>query len=416
MAERADPTHRGKRLEFAGTPVAPGERAEIRLKVSESYFAEPVTIPVTVVRGGPGPTLFVTATVHGDELNGVGILHDLLHDTPFENLRGTLIAVPIVNVPGFLSQSRLLPDRRDLNRSFPGGRRGSLTSRLADTLFREVIRQSNFGIDLHTAGGERSNYPQVRADLADPGTAELARAFGCAVMVDGGGPEKSLRRTAVAAGIPTIVYEAGSARRFERPFIGAGTAGIRNVLRHLGMLDGEAVEPPLRLTIRRTHWVRARAGGILDLEVQLGQPLQRGADRVAQHRPLRPRPQPPQGAPRRPRARAHAAAPGAPRRRRLPPRAARAGGARRVVRALAAGGRQDRPLRALEIAVLMATNISIDGTCGPCGDGVSRGACGPPRLCYDPFRRRRDHSINCPQILPGRISTGCGKTVEFVCS
>ncbi|HYH44858.1 MAG TPA: succinylglutamate desuccinylase/aspartoacylase family protein [Thermoanaerobaculia bacterium] len=271
-----DPTHRGKSLELAGTAVAPGEIAEIRLKVSESYFAEPVTIPVTVVRGGPGPTLFVTATVHGDELNGVGILHDLLHDTRFASLRGTLIAVPIANVPGFLAQTRLLPDRRDLNRSFPGGRRGSLTSRLADTLFREVVRQSDFGIDLHTAGGERSNYPQVRADLSDPGTAELARAFGCPVIVDGAGPEKSLRRTAVAAGIPTIVYEAGSARRFERPYIDVGTAGIRNVLRHLGMLEGGAVEPPLSLTIRQTRWVRARAGGILDLAVQLGEPLRRG--------------------------------------------------------------------------------------------------------------------------------------------
>jgi uncharacterized protein len=271
----ARPAGRGGPLLFGGTPVLPGETAEIRLKVSESYFSEPVTIPVTVVRGEPGPTLFLTATVHGDELNGVGVIHDLLDDTAFERLRGTLIAVPIVNVPGFLAQDRRLPDRRDLNRSFPGSRGGSLAARLADILFREVIRRSDFGIDFHTAGGERTNYPQVRADLGDPRVAELARAFGCAVLVDGAGPERSLRRTAVAAGVPTIVYEAGSALRFERPLIEVGAAGVRNVLHYLGMLPGELAAPALQLEVRRSRWVRAHAGGILDLRVELGQPVRR---------------------------------------------------------------------------------------------------------------------------------------------
>lgn len=261
---------------FCGTPVGLGETAELRLKVAESYTSEPVAIPVTVVRGGPGPILFVTATVHGDELNGVGILRDLLYDTDFSSLRGTLIAVPVVNVPGFLVQDRRLPDRRDLNRSFPGGPKGSLTSRLADILFREVVRQSDFGIDLHTGGGERTNYPQVRADLSDPRVAELADAFGIPLVVGGEGPEGSLRRTAAAAGVPTVVYEAGSARRLERPFIGVGIAGILNVMRSLRMLPGEPVQPPLRLRIERTTWVRAQAGGILDLQVELGQPLRRG--------------------------------------------------------------------------------------------------------------------------------------------
>ncbi|HWM91388.1 MAG TPA: succinylglutamate desuccinylase/aspartoacylase family protein [Thermoanaerobaculia bacterium] len=274
-ARGADSRHRAP-LSLCGTRVALGETADLRLKVGESFTAEPVTVPVTVVRGGPGPTLFVTATVHGDELNGVGILRDLLNHTDFSGLRGTLIAVPVVNVPGFLVQDRRLPDRRDLNRSFPGSRKGSLTARLADTLFREVIRQSDFGIDLHTGGGERTNYPQVRADLADPRVAELAEAFGIPLIVGGGGPEGSLRRTAVAAGVPTVVYEAGSARRHERPFIEVGIAGILSVMRSLRMLPGEPDRPPLRLRVERTHWVRAQAGGILDLQVELGQPLRRG--------------------------------------------------------------------------------------------------------------------------------------------
>jgi predicted deacylase len=267
---------RAEPLCFAGSPVALGETAELRLKVAESYTAEPVTVPVTVVRGGPGPTLFVTATVHGDELNGVGILRGLLNDTDFSGLKGTLIAVPVVNVPGFLNQDRRLPDRRDLNRSFPGSRKGSLTSRLADVLFREVIRKSDFGLDLHTAGGERTNYPQIRADLANPAVAELAAVFGCPLIVDGAGPEGSLRRTAVAAGVPTVVFEAGSALRLERPFIEVGIAGVINVLRSLKMMPGEPVLPPLRLSIDRTHWIRSHKGGILDLRVELGQPLRRG--------------------------------------------------------------------------------------------------------------------------------------------
>ena len=264
-------------FDFAGTRVAPGTTAEIRLKVSELYTADPISIPVTVVRGRRrGPTLFVVATIHGDELNGVGIIRGLLNDQPLDDLAGTLIAVPVANVPAFLNLSRRLPDRRDLNRAFPGSTGGSLTSRLAHTLFREVVSRSDFGIDLHTAGGERSNYPQVRVDLSDPRSAELARAFGGPLVVEGKGPDRSLRRVAVAAGVPTIVYEAGSARRLERPFIEVGIAGVLNTLRHLRMLPGEPAPPPLQVTVRKSRWLRARAGGILDLRAELGQPLRRG--------------------------------------------------------------------------------------------------------------------------------------------
>lgn len=266
-------------FELGGTRVPPGASADIRLDVSESYVAEAVAIPVTVVRGARrGPTLFLTASVHGDELNGVGIVRDLLNDAPFAELAGTLVAVPVANVPAFLNQDRRLPDRRDLNRSFPGSARGSLTSRLAHALFSEVVRKSDFGIDLHTAGGERSNYPHVRVDLGDPASAALARAFGCALVVHGAGPERSLRRAARAAGVPTIVYEAGSPRRFERPFIEVGKRGVLNVMRHLAMLPGEPEPPPLAAEVREAHWIRARAGGILDLRAELGQPLRRGSE------------------------------------------------------------------------------------------------------------------------------------------
>jgi hypothetical protein len=265
-------------FELGGTRVEPGESADIRLRVSESYMAEAVAVPVTVMRGRRrGPTLFLTASIHGDELNGVGIVRDLLNDAPFSDLAGTLIAVPVANVPAFLNQDRRLPDRRDLNRAFPGSSRGSLTSRLAHALFAEVVARSDYGIDLHTAAGERCNYPQVRADLDHPASGELARAFGCPLLVHGSGPDRSLRRAASAAGVPTVVFEAGSPRRFERPFIEIGKRGVLNVMRHLGMLPGEPEPPPLAVEVRDAHWIRARAGGILDLRAELGQPLERGA-------------------------------------------------------------------------------------------------------------------------------------------
>ncbi len=262
---------------FAGRRVAPGEQAELRLEVSESYIADPLYVPVTVLRGAaPGPTLFLTAAVHGDELNGVAIIRDLLNDQDFSDLAGTILAVPVVNVPGFLNQTRTLPDRRDLNRSFPGHAEGSFTARLAHRIFSDVLCASDLGLDLHTAGGDRTNYPHIRADLGNPRIAQLAQAFGSELIIHGAGPEGTLRRAAAGAGVPTIVYEAGSARVFERPFIDAGLLGTLNVLRHLGMLPGEPVPPPIALLVKKSTWVRAGNGGILDLQVGLGEPVRRG--------------------------------------------------------------------------------------------------------------------------------------------
>lgn len=265
-------------FEFAGRRILPGQSAEMRLEASELYTAEPLAVPVTVVRGlRPGPTLFLTAAVHGDELNGVAIIRDLLIDQDFAELAGTLIALPVVNVPGFLHQSRTLPDNRDLNRSFPGSSHGSFSARLAHRVFQDVIRVSDYGIDFHTAGGDRANYPHVRADLSARRVAELAAAFGTPVVIHGQGPAGALRRAAAGAGVPTIVYEAGSSRVFERRFIDQGLAGALNVLRHLGMLDGAPVAtPPLRLEVRKSTWLRASAGGILDLKVSLGEAVGRG--------------------------------------------------------------------------------------------------------------------------------------------
>lgn len=265
-------------IRMEGRDIAPGEAVELRLEVSEFYTADPLYVPVTVVRGlRPGPTLFLTAAVHGDELNGVAVIRDLLIDHDLSGLSGCLIAVPVVNVPGFLNQSRALPDGRDLNRSFPGSAEGSFTARLAHRVFQDIVRQSDFGLDLHTASGDRTNFPHLRADLEDPGVAELAEAFGNPLVMHGVGPPGALRRVAGKAGVPTVVYEAGSARIFERRFIDAGLSGVLNVLRHLAMLpDAPSCPPPFRLEIHKSLWLRARAGGILDLRVVIGQAVRRG--------------------------------------------------------------------------------------------------------------------------------------------
>lgn len=265
-------------LAFGGREIAPGDSAEIRLEVSELYTADPLYVPVTVVRGArPGPTLFLTAAVHGDELNGVAIIRNLLLDHDVSDIAGSLVAVPVVNVPGFINQSRTLPDGRDLNRSFPGTAEGSFTSRLAHRIFQDVLGRSDFGLDLHTAGGDRANYPHVRADLGNPRAAELASAFGSPVVIDGKGPRGSLRRVASDHGVPTIAYEAGSSRVFERRFIDSGLAGVLNVMRHLRMLqDRPPAEPPLRFEVKKSTWLRASVGGILDLRVSLGDAVRRG--------------------------------------------------------------------------------------------------------------------------------------------
>lgn len=265
-------------IRLGGRVVAPGEAVEVRLEVSELYTADPLYVPMTVIRGArPGPTLFLTAAVHGDELNGVAVIRDLLIDQDLSRLAGCLIAVPVVNVPGFLNQSRTLPDGRDLNRSFPGHPDGSFSARLAHRIFQDVVSRSDYGIDLHTAGGDRANFPHVRADLGDARVGELAAAFGCPLVIHGRGPDGALRQVAAKAGVPTIVYEAGSSRVFERRLIDIGLAGVLRVLRHLEMIPDGHLEPaPLRLEIKKSSWLRANAGGILDLKVSLGDPVRRG--------------------------------------------------------------------------------------------------------------------------------------------
>ena len=265
---------------IGSTTIPRGTTRDVRLKISETYTGDEVAIPIRVVRARkPGPTVFVSAALHGDEVNGTGIIHEFMHgDAP--TLRcGTLLLIPVVNVFGFEGNERYLPDRRDLNRSFPGSATGSLASRVAATIFEEVVRRCDYGIDLHSAALQRTNFPNVRGDLGDPEVKRLAHAFGCELIVDNKGPVGSLRREACRVGCPTIILEAGEAWKCEPGVFDLGTRGLRNSLIELGLLSGEPDRPPLQIEIRKTNWVRATAGGMLRFHaapgdfVEKGQPL-----------------------------------------------------------------------------------------------------------------------------------------------
>jgi predicted deacylase len=212
---------------------------------------------VVVTRGArSGPTLCLTAGIHGDEFNGIEIAHRIYAGTPGSALAGTLIAIPAANIHGFRSGTRYLPDRRDLNRAFPGSANGSLASRIAHALYQGVIRHCDGLIDLHTGSASRTNVPQIRTDLAAPRALAMARSFGVGVVLHGRGPRGSLRRAVLDAGLPAVIYEAGEPLRFEETEIARGVEGVQNVMADLGMIERTAKRRPSEV-YRKTSWVRA---------------------------------------------------------------------------------------------------------------------------------------------------------------
>jgi len=265
-------------FEIGGNIIKPGEAKVIELLAGELYTHTPITIPVSVISGkNRGPKLFVSGVIHGDEINGVEIIRRLLSHKSLTKLRGTLVAVPVVNVHGFLSHNRYLPDRRDLNRSFPGNEHGSVASRLARLFSEEIVDKCTHGIDLHTASGHRFNLPQVRACLDNDETAKLARAFGAPVILNSNLRDGSLRQSVTESGKPFLLYEAGEVLRFDEFSIRLGVAGILSVMRILGMLKGRPYKSKFNTFIANSGtWVRAPHSGILRTDCQLGGYVTRG--------------------------------------------------------------------------------------------------------------------------------------------
>jgi uncharacterized protein len=272
---------------FAGRRVMPGETVEVSLKVSETLTHRPLRVPVTVARGEEdGPILYVTSALHGDEINGIAIVRRLLDGLDKTLVRGTLVAVPVANRFGFDARDRYLPDRRDLNRCFPGDPQGHLGARIADVLFRKVVLGCDAGVDLHTAASGNANLCHLRGDAGDARVRPLLRAFGTPVMVDGAGPKGSLRRAATDAGVPTILYEAGEPNRFQHHVVDVGHQGLLRLMHHLGMVTARPRRPKLQLLVRRSQWIRSDHGGILDLRVEPGDLVRKGQEVGSIHEPL----------------------------------------------------------------------------------------------------------------------------------
>lgn len=259
--------------------IHPGDQVRVEIPLAQMATQGSLGMPVEVIFGEePGPRLLVCGAVHGDEINGIEIIRQLLPLLSPLTLRGALLAVPIINVPGFITQSRYLPDRRDLNRSFPGSRGGSQASRIAHTVMEQLVKQSTHVIDIHTAAQYRRNVPQIRANLNDDDCLSLARAFGAPVILHSAERDGSLRMAAGAQGLPTIVYEAGEACRFDPEAIETGLMGVLGVMHELEMVSASDIHIK-KLTHQKetetgtyaaSKWIRASRGGLFRSHVKPG--------------------------------------------------------------------------------------------------------------------------------------------------
>ena len=236
-------------------------------------------MPVHVINGEQdGPVLFVSAAIHGDEIVGVEVLRRIMKLAALRRLKGALIAIPIVNVPGFLNLSRYLPDRRDLNRSFPGSARGSLAARLANMFLDEILSNCTHGIDLHTGAVHRENYPQVRVEIENAEALCMAREFGAPVVLNSSLREGSIRAAATELDVPVITYEAGEALRFDETAIRTGVRGVVRVMEGLGMLPASKRVDGLQETkvLSSSRWVRAPSSGVVRSRLAIGAEIEVG--------------------------------------------------------------------------------------------------------------------------------------------
>jgi predicted deacylase len=288
---------------YDGGTVPPGERQNVRYSVSETYLGDPVRIPVTIINGErAGPTVFLSAAAHGDELNGVEVVREVAHGWNHDGLAGTLVCLPVLNVPGFIAQQRYLPIYdRDLNRSFPGSASSTGSKRMAHRIFRNFIEPCDYGIDFHTSTRGRTNMLHVRANMTDRKVARIANAFASNVILSSEGPDGTLRREATLADTPTVTVEMGEAHRFQRDLIDRALDGVLSVLAEFGLRETETVRwPGWRTVIEDSGektWLRADVGGLVEMHYERGALVYEGdtictiadpfrADRVAVEAPF----------------------------------------------------------------------------------------------------------------------------------
>lgn len=254
-----------------GRDFPAGTRTRVDLPMARLPGGPHLEVPVVVLQGvEPGPRVFLTGGLHGDELNGVEVIREVAESIDPSRLKGRLVAAPLVNVFGALHESRYLPDRRDLNRSFPGRERGSLASQLAHLLMTEVVDGCSWGIDLHTGSDDRDNLPQIRAELSDPEVLRLARAFGAPIVVQSKLAKGTLRKAASEVGCRMLLFETGEAKRFDAHGIAVGVSGVRRVLDELGLIsDSDPMDAPSPVSMK-SRWIRCPDAGFARLAIELG--------------------------------------------------------------------------------------------------------------------------------------------------
>lgn len=260
-----------------GDEVPPGQRRQLAWSAGYHFGGVEAPTPVLVAHGErDGPVLCLTAAVHGDELNGIEVVRRVVYSLDPVKLAGTVIGVPIVNIAGFQRNSRYLPDRRDLNRHFPGSPTGSLASRVAYSFFTQVIQRCERLVDLHTGSFHRTNLPQLRADLANPDILEMTKGFGGIAVLQSAGAPGTLRRAAADAGIPAVTIEAGEPLRLQTREVDQGVKGIETLMHRLEMIERNRLWPDPQPVFYESRWVRANRGGILLGQVALGERVRRG--------------------------------------------------------------------------------------------------------------------------------------------
>jgi len=256
---------------IAGHRIKPGEEARLNINIARLPSHTSIDVVVHVNRSGKeGPTVLFSGGLHGDEINGIEIVRRILDRGVNQPLKGTVICIPIINIYGFINFSRYVPDGKDINRSFPGSKEGSLASRVAHFLSHQIMPIIDVGIDFHTGGASRTNFPQVRCNFKDEKTVELARALNAPFIVHSHYIGKSLRATASKQKKPLLVYEGGESMRIDELAVEEGVKCARNFLTHLQMDHGEKPEPS-SILLKETSWVRSKYSGIFQSAVEAGQ-------------------------------------------------------------------------------------------------------------------------------------------------
>lgn len=264
---------------IAGEDIAPGTARDVAFQITTLATGTPSALGIRVLHGArPGPAVFVSAAIHGDEIIGTAIIQRLAQELDPQTLAGTVLLVPVANIFGFITHSRYLPDRRDLNRSFPGNAGGSLAAQLANVFYREVVGRCTLGIDIHSAAIHRYNLPQIRIAAGNMRLVELAMAFGAPVIIESPLRDGSLRDQAHKRGVDMLLLEAGEALRFDRLSIETGVAGVGRVLAHLGMIEADDGLTNVGIPARanRSVWVRSPRGGVAQMVRESGDPVHQG--------------------------------------------------------------------------------------------------------------------------------------------